>query len=428
MKIVKAILFLLLIGGASAGGCYLADEPYIEFDREVYEDLTVEYGDPIPVHTISALYKSQVFHREGIPLAVETSPTDFTGVGTHTVRYWAAYEGLSLEGSYQVTIVDTVPPELSVDPKALTWTCVDNCDGDLSDQVEVEDGYDRILFTVSDSSGNRAQETVFKDVTPPVITLGERLLDYSCRDETDGDLTDRVRYYEQGGRMYYEVSDNSGNGASVSREIGGEDRVVYLTFDDGPGSYTPKLLDILKKYDVKATFFVVGNSKYMDLLPRMREEGHTIGAHTYTHVYAKVYASEDAYFADLDRVEERIAEQIGERTNLVRFPGGSSNTVSRHYSKGIMTRLTRQMGERGYVYFDWNVTSGDAGGTTETATVISNVKNGILRNHVAVVLQHDVKGFSVNAVEAILKWGLERGYVFLPLTERSTAPHQRLGN
>lgn len=430
-KSITAIVLIILLfcaaGGAAA--CFVLDAPVIEFDRAAYGDVVTEYGESVAYHEIKAVYRSRVFHREGVPLSVSFEPIPaHAAPGEYPVRYSASYGKLTAEGSYLVHVVDTVPPVLSVDTETYAYTCTDNVDGDLTAAVEARDDGVHVTLTVADSSGNAAETSFTRDVVPPVFTLGDRLTDYTCTDETDGDLTDKVRYYESGGTMYYEVSDRHGNKAETSRKITGGERVIYLTFDDGPGECTEQLLDVLKKYDVRATFFVVGSSEYLDLLPRMAAEGHSIGAHAYHHNYREVYASEEAYFADLARVEQAIAEKTGAETKLIRFPGGGSNTVSRSYSRGLMTKLTREVAERGYTYFDWNVSSGDAGATTRTDEVIKNVKDGVLKQNVAVVLQHDVKDYSVAGVEEILRWGKANGFVFLPLTERSTAPHHGLNN
>ena len=205
-------------------------------------------------------------------------------------------------------------------------------------------------------------------------------------------------------------------------------KVVYLTFDDGPTKYTAELLDILAKYNVKATFFVTaGYPDYADIIGRAKSEGHTIGIHCFNHDYKKVYAGERAYFADFQMIDDLIFEQTGERAQLVRFPGGSSNEVSR-FNKGIMTRLTRLVEEKGYRYFDWNVLSGDAGETKSTEKIIQNIKEGILKKDIAVVLQHDMYDYSVAAVEEVIVWGLENGYVFLPLTMDSPTIHHPIAN
>ncbi len=205
-------------------------------------------------------------------------------------------------------------------------------------------------------------------------------------------------------------------------------KVIYLTFDDGPGPYTEQLLDILAQYQVKATFFVTANFEdYFDLIAREKEDGHTVAIHTYSHVYKKIYADEEAYFADLKQMDDVILEQTGERAKLVRFPGGSSNLVS-SFNPGIMTRLAGLLEEKGYRYFDWNVVSGDAGETEDTAQVVKNVIEGVQKKGVAVVLQHDLYEFSVDAVEQIIQWGLENGYVFLPLTMDSPDIHHTIAN
>ncbi len=159
------------------------------------------------------------------------------------------------------------------------------------------------------------------------------------------------------------------------------DKVVYLTFDDGPGAYTQQLLDVLDKYNVKATFFVTNASpKYQDMIAKEYAAGHSIGIHTYSHDYNKIYASEEAYFEDLEAMQDVIVKQTGETTNIIRFPGGSSNTVS-DITPGLMTTLTQEVQNRGYQYFDWNVASGDAGETTDTETVVSNVISGIKQHN-----------------------------------------------
>ena len=188
------------------------------------------------------------------------------------------------------------------------------------------------------------------------------------------------------------------------------------------------MLDILKKYNVKATFFVVDNSSYIDLIKREYDEGHTVAIHSATHDYKKIYSSKESYFEDLHKMESIIEEQTGKKPTLIRFPGGSSNTVSKKYSNGIMTTLTKEVINLGYQYYDWNVSSGDAGETTNTNTVVSNVISGIKKHDVSVILQHDIKEFSVNAVEQIIKWGLENGYTFKALDENSPICHHSVNN
>lgn len=291
---------------------------------------------------------------------------------------------------------------------------------------------------------------------PEVVLLGEKDMvvqaDFTFTDpgclawgENEEDLSSRVvvmgeviPYIPGTYKLTYSVTDDKGEVGFASRTVTvkaveppavaePEGKVVYLTFDDGPCNYTERLLDVLKKYDAKATFFVVGNKHRTDLIRRAYEEGHSIGVHTYTHVYRDIYASEEAFFKDFLAAQQVIYEQTGTYTRLFRFPGGSGNTCSR-FNKGIMTRLTQYMTDMGYLYFDWNVSSGDCAEGRTREQVVSSVIGGIKRREFPVVLQHDIKRFSVAAVEDILIWGTENGYRFLPLTPDSPPLHAKLLN
>ena len=302
------------------------------------------------------------------------------------------------------------------------------------------------------------QETAEPDTEPPVLTLngegeiwmkaGQEYSDDGCtaQDTSDGDLTDSVtlegsvnRYRSGDYTLTYSAVDSAGNTGTAQRivhvepqpqadEVTPEGKVVYLTFDDGPGPYTQALLDVLEEYNVKATFFVTGyREDYHDLIGAEFAAGHSVGIHSYSHDYEEIYESEEAFFEDLNRVQAIIEEQTGQQTTLLRFPGGSSNTVS-SFTPGIMTALVQDVTDMGFQYFDWNVLSGDAGETTSTDVVIQNVIDGIQQHDASIVLQHDIKDFSVDAVEAILAWGIENGYTFLPLTPDSPTAHHGINN
>ena len=205
-------------------------------------------------------------------------------------------------------------------------------------------------------------------------------------------------------------------------------KVVYLTFDDGPGPYTDKLLDVLKKYNVKATFFVTGAGDD-NLLTREHNEGHAIGLHTFTHSYSYLYSNVGDFISDLYRVQERVKNATGYTSTLMRFPGGSSNAVSASYDGGthIMSRLVNEVTSLGFTYFDWNVSSGDAGGATTSDEVYTNVIEN-LKPEYSVVLQHDIKEFSVDAVERIIQYGQKNGYTFKKLDESSFTAHHSVNN
>ena len=289
------------------------------------------------------------------------------------------------------------------------------------------------------------------DVTSPVIILngdkeiycakGTKYVEKGAQaiDDVDGDISDKIIMEGEVNTsktgtyiLKYTATDSSGNVSIVERKIviytyDPTYKVIYLTFDDGPSQYTSKLLDILKKYNVKATFFVTMSGSN-SVIKREYQEGHTVAIHTASHEYSIIYASTTNYFNDLNRVSNRIERITGVKPMILRFPGGSSNTISRKYCRGIMTTLTAEVKARGYKYFDWTITSGDAGGTTKTSKVYTNVVNSLSSSKANIVLQHDIKGFSVDAVEDIIKYGLEHGYTFLPITSTTKEVHFKVNN
>lgn len=211
-------------------------------------------------------------------------------------------------------------------------------------------------------------------------------------------------------------------------EVDENEKVVYLTFDDGPSENTQKVLDILAQYDAKATFFITGGGEeYRPLIKTAYEAGHTIGLHTYSHDYGEIYSSVDAYFADLEKVGEVAKEQIGFVPCFIRFPGGASNTVSRKYCSGIMTELTSLVQEKGYQYYDWNVSSGD-GSKCSTEQIIQNSETDKY-SHV-MILFHDAatKGTTVEALPSILEYYKNLGYEFRPIDRNSYVSHHATNN
>lgn len=399
-----------------------------------------------------------------------TGIVDSNTVGRYTVTYSTNILWWKVSGNRQVNIVDRLPPiitllgnENATTEQGLSYTeegflAVDEYEGDLTHLVQRTEENGAIIYRITDSSGNTAtaERTIqYNDTLPPeihlegnqtmTIELGEpyREPGYTAWDLGDGDVTDQIRItgsvntdFPGTYTISYTVSDGHGNESKATRivtVVAGKtpenpvpsEKVVYLTFDDGPSVHTSRLLKILEQYNVKATFFVVGNNK--DLMKEIVSKGHSIGIHSVTHNYRQIYSSSDAYFMDLDQMQENILEATGVRTHLVRFPGGSSNTVS-CFNDGIMTILTQAVEEQGFQYFDWNVDSNDAGGAKDRETVFHNVINGIQQHNISVVLQHDTQGFSVDAVEDIIQWGLANGYTFLPLTEESADCHHRVNN
>ena len=202
---------------------------------------------------------------------------------------------------------------------------------------------------------------------------------------------------------------------------------VYLTFDDGPSSNTDQILDILKDYDVKATFFVVGKTdeRSVKAYQRIVEEGHTLAMHSYSHRYDEIYESKEAFARDLNSLQEYLYETTGVWPRIYRFPGGSSNTVS----KVDMQELIEYLTDIGITYFDWNVASGDAVSRTLPAeTIVNNCLSGIEKQKESVILMHDAsnKGPTIEALPQIIEAIQEQGDAeLLPITDE-TVPVQHI--
>ncbi len=207
--------------------------------------------------------------------------------------------------------------------------------------------------------------------------------------------------------------------AGASEEEKKETCKVYLTFDDGPSSNTAAILDLLKKYNVKATFFVTGKEgeNYEALYKRIVEEGHTLGMHSYSHRYRDIYASREAFATDLEKLQDYLYVTTGVWSRFYRFPGGSSNQVS----KVPMQELADYLSEQDIYYMDWNIVSGDAAGGTHSAKALSDrVLRYIGAEETEVVLMHDAaeKSTTVDALAIILENITKRDDVeILPVSE-----------
>lgn len=204
----------------------------------------------------------------------------------------------------------------------------------------------------------------------------------------------------------------------VKPEMKGE-KICYLTFDDGPSENTVKILDILKQYDAKATFFVIGNcigEETKEVLERIIEEGHAIGLHANNHVYEKFYADETSYLKDYETLFETLKKEYGIETALFRLPGGSACKFL--YGRG--SDYIEEMRERGFACFDWNVTGEDSVGKPTVESIQKNVYDRVFRYEEPIVLLHDscIADKTVEALPGILKEIREKGYSFATLENR----------
>lgn len=471
------LIALLVIGIGTVLTSYLTAGLSLELVGS--KEVTVEYGSAFTDSGVLATYQSFLFGSEQVEEEVTVSgEVQQDKLGTYTLTYSLSYRGKTAEAKRTVTIVDTQKPVITLvyNSNSFTlpghtyeeegFTAEDNYDGDITDKVERMIQNDTVIYRVKDSSGNETTVTrpiQYGDQTPPVLTLngestitinaGTKFTDpgYTATDNVDGDITDKVTVtkdfsiYTPGTyTITYSVTDTYGNTATATRTLvikkvsnptvvqPGE-KTIYLTFDDGPSSYTLELLDILDKHGVKATFFIKGssNTAYLDDIVN---RGHSIGIHTMTHDYKKLYSSVDNFMSEVYECQNLIYEKTGVRTTLLRFPGGSSNSVSKKYCAGIMTELTQLVQAQGFQYFDWNVDSDDAGDAKDSDTVFNNVVHGkgnwtgCEDVKTAIVLQHDIKGYSVKAVDQIITWGLANGYTFKALNSTSPGSHHTVRN
>lgn len=211
-------------------------------------------------------------------------------------------------------------------------------------------------------------------------------------------------------------------------------KAIYLTIDDGPSSHTGQILDIFKKYKSHATFFVVGEmiNGRERIIERMAKEGHTIGVHAYIHDYDVIYKSVEAFWEDNLRIRRMIADIIGYEPWAMRFPGGSSNTISRKYCEGIMTSLVQQASDHGYEYYDWNYSPENRLTDINSAYQISELTVKYIHRHTAVpmILIHDLNRLinHPEAVEMVLGQCISEGYSFEAISKDVPPVHHTVNN
>lgn len=489
-----ALIGVLAVGMIGVGiWSYIvrANEYLVDLSMNGDENLILEYGATYDEPGAKAMGHGTLLKKDPCVLEVQTEGhVDASKLGAYQVTYRAEFEGTKATATRTVQVVDTVAPEITLvsNPEHFTfpnqlyeeegYTASDNYDGDLTAQVSAVELDGKVIYTVTDTAGNvtTVERTIrYDDPVPPelilngetkiTITEGNKWKDPGCTatDNVDGDLTGQVAVsgavdHNKPGtyKLTYEVKDQYGNLTKAERTVtvkakpqtqpetpsqsgsqtgsqgstsGNQGKVIYLTFDDGPSKYTPKLLNILAKYNVKATFFVC-NTGNLDLLDDIANAGHTLALHSKTHKYESIYASEAAFYDDLYAIQNIVEKYSGVKSFIMRFPGGSSNSISKKICPGIMTKLTQSVQENGFTYFDWNIDSKDAGGAKTADEVAQNVINGISKSKRKnlVILQHDIKGYSVDAVERIIEWGLANGCTFKALTSSSPACHHNVNN
>lgn len=410
-----------------------------------------------------------VYHDKGVKTLkkIKTiNEVDTSKIGSYEVKYIYRDNLFKYNFSRIVNVKDLEKPKIVLEGEDVEYYCpngkyqekgfkaYDNVDLDITDKVKIKHKKDSITYEVEDSSGNRTKiirKLREEDVEAPSISLnGDDNVFISLNesyndtgvlvtDNCEGDLSSKVKVTNEVDttkigdyKVIYEVEDSSNNKSKIERNIKVREplkaNTIYLTFDDGPrDGTTDKILDILKEKDVKATFFVTNNGSDL-LIKRIVTEGHSIGIHTASHKYDIIYASAENYFNDLELVQKRIYDNTGVATKLIRFPGGSSNTISKKYSEGIMSTLTRETLDKGYQYYDWNIDSGDSSFATNSHKLYNSVINSLSHDKYNVILMHDTKTYTRDALSKIIDYAKSEGYSFDVLDINKMPLRQKVNN
>lgn len=465
-KLFLLPIIVLFLGALAITLQYVFEKPQVDstINVNVFSEITADN------------YKVMYHNKNIFDQISGIKDIDTTKTGDYTFNITIPYLNNSFSQSVNVKVADMDAPEITteyadggevsytVDLTKNGFSANDNYDQDITSLVSVNtedlsNNKIHVSYAVSDSSGNTTTKniilTVIDDVKPEItlkgsskvsIKIGDSYTDEgaTATDEKDGDLSanittsSNINYSVAGSyKITYSVSDNSGNQNSIIRLINvydpsQSDGVIYLTFDDGPSSsITPHILDILQQKGVKATFFILNYSDSNEyLIKREANEGHSIGIHGYSHTYSQIYTSVDAFMKNITSLREKIKASTGVDSTIMRFPGGSSNTVSKSYCTGIMTALTKKVLEEGYKYYDWNVSSGDAGGAKSSSDVYNNVIKELSKSHENIVLMHDFSGNTktLNALASIIDYGLTNGYRFSNITPSTPMVTHKVNN
>lgn len=410
----RIIIAAVIVAAAAIGAAvfYYLTTPQITLRGDRVMEVTMKDGYHEPGAEAKFSFKDISKHVE------INSRVNDDKVGTYTVTYHVEYLGKTADKERTVSVVDKEPPEITLLGGSETGS--------------------------QNSGASAGQGTI--EIRP-----GQKFTDpgASAIDDSDGDVTAQITakgfvdIYNKGSyEIEYTVSDSYGNVGKAIRTVtvageplDMEKKTIYLTFDDGPSTeVTSEILDVLKKEKVPATFFIIdyGNDQEkLALLKRALKQGCTIGIHGYSHDYSKIYSSVPAFMDNITTLQAKVKTDLGYDAFVMRFPGGSSNTVSKEYRKGIMTKLVKRVQKEGYMYNDWNVDSTDAeGNNIAVSTLVGNVMEECDPENYNVILMHDsdAKGTTAKALPKIIKWAKEEGYKFKAMKPGCPTIHHGVNN
>ena len=467
--IIISIIAVFAIFSLSTLIMHICGIPLIIYNGQKCEEIEIgsTYVDKgIDVYTKFKKINEQVIIENNV---------DTLKIGSYNIKYKVPYFTEYKTYERTVNIVDTKSPSISLigdsqynveygtNYEEPGYKATDNYDGDITHNVIItkisvdSNNYEQ-HYSVTDSSGNKSEIIRYIKITDniaPEITLngnsvvsiitGSQYIEQGAQafDNKDGDISNKIQILgnvdttKEGSYIIkYIVADSNGNITTKQRRVIVSkipvNGLIYLTFDDGPSStITPKILDVLKEKGVNATFFILdykNNTEY--LVKRTIEEGNAIGIHGYSHDYSKIYTSVDNCYQNIIKLQQKIYNSTGITTKIIRFPGGSSNTVSKKYCEGIMTQITKKVLDEGFKYYDWNVLSGDSGDVKTKEAVYDNVIKGIKPGRSNFVLMHDFNGNNktLEALPQIIDYGLSNGYKFEIITTDTEMLTQKIQN
>lgn len=427
------------------------------------DEETVNIGDDYKEKGYNSKY---IFH-DMTEYITTTNNVDTKKFGNYQVIYKLKYQNKTYKKIRKILVKDIEPPKIILNENSYGcpnqefietgYEVSDNYDKDLTKKVKVNKSKNKWIYSVKDSSSNEAvieRNIEYSDKESPVIQLtnpthtiyinsvytdpGYKIIDNCSKKIDQVNILGTVDTSKLGKYIIsYEVKDEAGNLGKAERVVNVINKpvflnkTVYLTFDDGPsGNITPQILDILKEEGAKATFFINDKGRGLDyLIKRAFDEGHTVASHTASHNFYSVYSSETTFFNEIDSIHNLIYNITGRRNKIFRFPGGSSNLISK-YNPGIMTRLVNEANNRGYLYYDWTIDSNDAVGANTKEQVYNNVIKYMGYHSLNIVLMHDAgnKYATLSALRDIIRYGKSNGFVFLPITETTLQARHYVNN
>ena len=443
--------------------------PIIEVKLNGDDKITINIGEIYEEKGAKSFLK---FIKNIKELPVEISGNvDSNKIGTYEISYKSDFMFKTKQIKRIVRVFDMESPVIVLenDPKIcqknnliqIQAKAIDNVDGEISNKIKYKIDNEKIYISVEDSSNNVSEivyDVKYADEELPEINLnGDKVVDViigseyidegaKALDSCDGDISNNISIEGKvdtsklgNYKILYKVSDSFGNIVTTERQINVikkseknkivNERNVYLTFDDGPGIYTEEILSILKANNVKATFFVTNQfPKYQYLIKKAYEDGHTIGLHTYSHKWS-IYSSIETYLDDFNKILEIVKKETGSDPKYFRFPGGSSNTVSAKYKKGIMTELSSLLEKEGYIYFDWTFDSGDTNKKNNSKkAILNNVKLYLKGDGNYIILMHDIKKNTLLALPEIIDYCKKNGYKLKKIDENTPIEHFKIAN